>query len=277
AVGNVIPKGELLFEVDPTVYESRVRQAEAEARRLEAALERADQEITNLDARIANAEKMLAIDEQDYFTSKRLYEEEHVGTQRDVDLVHQKYLRQKDALVELKSRRSIIPYVKLETQAQLEAARARLKQAEHNLDNTQIYCPFYARVELVAAYKTQVVTAHFSIATLTDMSAFELSVGIDPRELRWLDPVIRPEALEQNQTDPRPEVKVRWSLHGQEFTWRGFVTRFERVDEATRTARLVVEIRDVDMVATVDVGSGESRPSLAIGMYCRAELPAEPL
>ncbi len=70
---------------------------------------------------------------------------------------------------------------------------------------------------------------------------------------------------------------MSWSLPGQEFTWRGFVTRFERYDEATRTGRLVVEVRSMDMVATLYAGSGDARPTLSIGMHCRAELPAEPL
>jgi multidrug efflux pump subunit AcrA (membrane-fusion protein) len=202
---------------------------------------------------------------------------EKVGTERELDLVYQKYLRQKDALIELESRRSVIPHLKLETQARLEAARARLKRAKHDLENTKIFCPFDARVELVAAYRSQFVTAHFSIATLTDMSAFELSVGIDPRDLRWLAEAIRPHALEEHPHGPQPEVTVRWSLHGQGFTWRGFVTRFERVDEATRTARLVVEVRHVDMVASVDEGSDEPTSTLAIGMHCRAELPVAEL
>ena len=277
ATGNEIPKGELLFKIDPTIYKSQVRQAEAEVRRLEASLERADQELANLDERIANARQMLAIDERDYLASKRLYEEEEVGTARDVDVVQQKYFRQNDAVVELESRRSIIPHVKLETEAQLDVARARLNQTQHNLKHTRIHCPFDARVELVAAYNSQVVTAHLSIATLTDLSAFELSVGIDPRELRWLAEAIRPDALKQDLAGDRPTVALRWSLHGQEFNWRGHVSRFERVDEATRMARLVVEVRDVDMVATVGMGSESATTTLAIGMHCRAELPAEPL
>ena len=117
AQGKVIPKGALLFEIEPTVYEARVRQAEAESRALEAALERHDQELVNTDARIANAEAMLRIDEEDYRTSKELYEVEKVGTQRDVDMVNQKYLRQKGVVVDLTSQRSMIPHVKLETQA----------------------------------------------------------------------------------------------------------------------------------------------------------------
>ncbi|MEK7327615.1 MAG: biotin/lipoyl-binding protein, partial [Chloroflexota bacterium] len=147
AQGKVIPKGDLLFEVDPTVYNARMRQAEAETRALEAALERHDQELVNIDARIANAEAMLAIEQEDYRTSKELYEVEKVGTQRDVDQANQKFLRQKGVVVDLSSQRTMIPHVKLETQAQLDAARARLSQSQHDVDNTKIRCPFEARVE----------------------------------------------------------------------------------------------------------------------------------
>ncbi len=276
AVGKLIPEGELLFEIEPGVYEARVQQSQAEVKRLEATLVRHDEELSNLELRIANADQMLAIEEKDYKTSKQLLQDK-VGTGRDVDLIHQKYLQRKDATIELKSRRSLIPHVKLETQALLEAARARLSQDQLNLKHTKIYCPFDARVELVSAFRSQVVMAHFSVATLTDMSAFELSVGVDPRDLRWLDESIRPEALNEDQEGPRPEVRVKWALHGQELSWRGYVTRFERVDEATRTARLVVEIRDVDMVAKVQLGGADGFPKLAIGMHCRAELPARKL
>ncbi len=277
AQGKIIPKGELLFEIDPTVYEARVRQAEAEVRGLEAALGRHDDELTNLEARIANAEAMLAIDAEDHRTLKQLYEVEKVGTQRDVDLAYQKYLRQKGAVVELTSQRAVIPHVRAETQAQLDAARARLVLAQHDLDSTKIRCPFEARVESVQAYKAQVVTAHFTIATLTDMEAFEIAVGIDPRELRWLADSIQPEALNGAEDSDGPTVNVKWSLQGQELNWTGRVSRFERVDEATRTARMVVEVRQVDMAATVGPGGGESRPMLSIGMYCKTELPAKPL
>lgn len=277
AVGKVIPAGELLFEIDSTVYDARVRQVEAEIRGLEATLSRHNQEMTNLDDRMRNAQEMLAIAEADYVTSRRLYEQEQVGTQRDVDLVHQKYLQQKDVIVDISSRRALIPHLKLETQARLDATRSRLEQARHDLESTKIRCPFKARVEAVAAHAAQVVTAHLSIATLTDMEAFEISVGIDPRELRWLDDAIQPASLENKQQAVSPDVKVTWSLPGQEFTWRGRVTRFERVDEATRTARLALEIRDVDMIAEVTLGSSDSAATLSIGMHCRAELPAATL
>lgn len=277
AQGKVIPQGELLFEVDRTVYDARLKQAGAEVRGLEAAVRRQEKELETLAARIETTRRLTAIDESDYETSKRLYEVEKVGTQRDVDLLLQKYLRAKDALTELETQQQLLPLTIEQTRAQLDGARARLAQVEHDLVQTRITCPFKARVESVQANVSQVVTAFFSIATLTDMEAFELSVGIDPRELRWLDHSVHPNGLNDDDDDEGPRVEVRWSLRGQEFHWTGYVSRFERVDELTRTAKMVVEVRDEDMTAQVVHGGEELTLDLAIGMFCRAALPGRTL
>ncbi len=72
---------------------------------------------------------------------------------------------------------------------------------------------------------------------------------------------------------------MRSNVAGQRYTWRGYVTRFERVDEATRTIRLIVEVRKSDMQAVIAASLGETagERALAIGMYCRAELPPREL
>jgi len=277
ATGKIIPKGELLFEIESSVYETLVRQAKAKVRGLEAELARHDQELANIEVRLANAREMLEIEKRDFETLRRLYDEENVGTERQVDMAMQKFLRQRGVLVELENRQAMIPHLKLQTEAQLDAARATLEKAEHDLENTKIFCPFKARVELVEAHESQVVTAHFGIARLTDMEAFEISVGIDPSELRWLPDSIQPDALDEGPAAGSPRVTIRWSLRGHEYTWLGHVSRFERVDEATRTMRLVVEVREIDMVATIPDSARRDGPSLSIGMFCRTELPARPL
>lgn len=278
AQGRIVPKGALLFQVDQAVYEARVQQAMGEVKALEAGLARHDQEAINLAGQIETSRQLLAIDENEYLTSKSLFEDEKVGTRRDLDMIQQRFLRQKSAVAELESKQSVIPHLRLETSAQLEGAKARLRQAELDLEATTIRCPFEARVESISAHLAQFVTAHLAIATLTDVEALEISVGIDPRDLRWLDPAARPEALGRpdGKSNPGPEVNVRWSLRGQEFAWKGRVTRFERVDEATRTARMVVEVRKADIVAQAS-GQGATAPTLSIGMFCTAELPSAPL
>lgn len=274
AQGKVIPKGELLFEVDPTIYDARLKQAEAEVAGLDAVVRRQDQDLVHLGRRLENARKLLAIDEADYQSSKNLFEVEKVGTQREVDALLQKYLRTKDLVDDLDAQLANLPLLKSQSVAQLDAAKARLSQAQHDHANTRIECPFKARVETVQANTSQVVTAFFSIATLTDMEAFELSVGVDPGDLRWLAPAIQPSDLETTATDKSPKVAVRWSLRDQTFDWAGRVSRFERVDEKTRTVRLVVEVPDEHMTAVAQDGM---KLDLAIGMFCRTELPGLPL
>ncbi|UCF35187.1 MAG: hypothetical protein JSV78_07755 [Phycisphaerales bacterium] len=70
APGKIIRKGERLFEVDDTLYASRVAQAEAEKRRLEGVLTRQEAELEMLEARIANAERMLEIVEAEYLKNQ---------------------------------------------------------------------------------------------------------------------------------------------------------------------------------------------------------------
>lgn len=275
--GKTIPKGELLFQIDPTVYEARVRQADAEIRGFEAELARHSEEILTLQDRFSTAKEMLGVSERDYLSSKRLLEVEKVGTQRDVDLVYAKYLQQRDATAEIESRLRMLPHLRSEIEAKLDAAKSALTQAKHDLEGTKIFAPFKARVEAVLANRSQFVVAPFTIAKLTDMEAFEVSVGVDPRELRWLAADVRPELLQGDVRSGAPNVRVRWAMQGQEAAWAGRVTRFERMDVMTRTAQMVVEVRDVDMQAVVEKGDADARPELAIGMYVATELPAEPL
>ena len=53
------------------------------------------------------------------------------------------------------------------------------------------------------------------------------------------------------------------------------VSRLEGHDEATRTDRIVVEVPNLSLDSADD--TGPLRRSLSIGMFCEAELPAEPL
>jgi multidrug efflux pump subunit AcrA (membrane-fusion protein) len=272
APGNIISKGDRLYTIDPTVYEARVRQSKAEVAGLESALGRHEREASVLDRRIETAEKMLAIDEADHRSAVRLLEESHIGAQRDVDLLLQKLLRTRDALDDLKNLRARIPELRIETQAQLDAARARLSLTEFELRNTIIECPFRARVESVQGRTAQVVAAFTPIALLTDVEVLEIPVGLDAAQLRWLHGEAKPETVNDGTGRSIPDVKVVWSAPGQDVAWAGRVSRFERFDEVTRTARMIVEVRPDDSSRGAGVAA-----ELSIGMFCRVEFPAAPL
>jgi multidrug efflux pump subunit AcrA (membrane-fusion protein) len=189
-------------------------------------------------------------------------------------LTHGKLLQAQDVVLGLQSQLDLIPILKEETQARLEARRAQLGDAERNLENTRIFCPFDVRVESVAAQTSQVVIANLAIATLTDIEAFEIAAVLDPSDLQWTHRQAYARALGKDLGEP-PSVAVTWTLHGQRYSWRGQVTRLERHDETTRTARMVVEIPDpLGELRSQEVAG---RPQLSIGMFCTAAIPAEPL
>ncbi len=273
APGRIIYSGELLVEVDAAPYEARVRQSEAEVRSLEAGLALQSAEAARLEERIQNTARILEIDENEYETSRRLYEEDRVGTRSGVDAALLHYLRQNDAMVELTARRDMAPLLIQEAQAGLDAARARLDLARRDLTNTRIACPFDARVESVAAVVSQVVTAHIPLATLTDISALEIPIGVELRDLEWLADGVRPAALARGPAGNPPRAVVSWTNPGGSVEWTGRVARFERVDEHTRTARLVVEVTREDLSSRS--GDAGSAVDLAVGMFCRVELPAQ--
>ncbi|MCP4589758.1 MAG: hypothetical protein GY842_03355 [bacterium] len=273
AVGKVIRKGELLFEIDARVYEARVRQGEAEVRRLEAELRRHQKDQVNLERRLMLAKRQLELARTDFEREGKLTEQD-AGNDPDLEGAEGHYLRQQDAVLAYESQLDLIPVNIEETSALLDTKRAQLDEAKLNVEKTRIVCPFDARVDSVTAQESQVVIASLQIATLTDMEALEIPVVIDPGELRWTDEKAFAHAVGQDRGDA-PEARITWTLRGQEFSWTGRITRLERMDEVTRTAHVVVEIRDI--MSSLEVGKGNSRPPLSVGMFCRAELPTEPL
>lgn len=273
AEGKLIKKGELLFEIDPTVYQAQVDTAEANTRRLKASIARQKEELIATQARLEVARDMLEIAERERDASEALEDGTLSGVRVNAD--RQSYLRLKGEVVELESKERMIPLTLDELKAQLDAASATLRQATFDLENTKIVCPFDARVESATAFASQYVTAFVAIATLTDVSSFEISAVVDPRELRWVHDGVASAVRGESLENEAPEVVVRWSLYGRQFSCRGRVTRFERLDEATRTARIVIQIRDV--VLGLDCDEADEVPPISIGTYCQAEIPARPV
>lgn len=273
AEGRVIEKDELLFEIDRRTYESQVVQVKADIKMLEVQLKRHEQEQGSLTRRLAIAEQQVGLAQRDYDREADLKEQD-AGMSALVDAARQKVLKANDVVLGLKSQLELIPILTEETQARLEARRAQLADAERNLDNTSIFCPFDARVEAVRAQTSQVVIANLAIATLTDLEAFEIAAVLDPSDLHWTHRKAYARALGKDLGEP-PLVAVTWTFRGQRHTWTGQVTRLERHDEVTRTARLVVEIANpLEDVRSEDV---PGRPQLSLGMFCTAAIPAEPL
>ena len=273
AVGNTIPKGELLFEIDPREYKAKIDQILGEISRLEAQLSLHEEQSRSLAERLTLARQQADLAKTAFDRDKELFEKGSANAP-ELEASEDRYLRQLNAVLGYESELASIPHLVEETKALLRTKRSQLSEAEVRLEKTRITCPFNARVDSVSAQETQVVIAHMEIATLTDLEALEVAVAIDPRELRWTAKEAFASALGKD-LQTAPEAKVTWTLHEQEFSWKGKVTRLERMDKETRSAYLVVEIQDV--MSSLNLNEGSVRPPLSVGMFCRTEIPTAPL
>jgi multidrug efflux pump subunit AcrA (membrane-fusion protein) len=273
AVGNFIAKGELLFKIDDRQYKARIKQVRSEIKRLESQLARHKQEKQTLQKRLGLAERMLELARENLEREKGLVSED-ASTGIAKEQAEQQKLQQEEAVLGYRNKLDLIPNMIAETKSLLEMKRAQLEEAELALEHTKIYCPCDVRVNTVGAQESQVVVASLQIATLTDMEALELPVTVDPRELRWTDRRIFARAIGKELKNP-PEARVTWTMFGKEYSLTGRVVRLEKMDASTRTAHMVVEIRDV--LAQVKSESGRTQPPLSVGMFCKAQLPTEPL
>ncbi len=273
AVGKVVRQNELLFEIDGRPYRSNVQLVKANIRQLEAQRQALEQEKSGLSTTLATAGKLLALADKNYQREKGLLPD-GATSDPEIELAEERFLQRQDAVNGFENQLNLIPFRMDEIDARLDGLHVQLDEAERNVERTRIVAPFDARVDLVNAQQSQVVIANLAIATLTDLAAFEVPAVIEPRDWIWADRRLRARAVGLDLGNP-PEVKVTWTTMGQRFTWRGTVSRLERHDEATRTDRIVVEIPNISIDASD--ASGPLRRNLSIGMFCEAELPAEPL
>ena len=273
AVGKVVRQNELLFEIDARPYRSNVQQVKANIRQLEAQRQALEQEMLGLTTKLTTARKLLALADKNYQRELALLPD-GATSDPEIELAEERFLLRQDVINGYESQLNLIPFRTDEIDARLDGLQVQLDEAQRNVERTRIVAPFDARVDSVNAQQSQVVIANLAIATLTDLAAFEVPAVIEPRDWIWADRTLRARAVGLDLGKP-PEVKVTWTTMGQRFTWRGTVSRLERHDEATRTDRIVVEIRNVSIDSTHE--TGPLRRNLSIGMFCQAELPAEPL
>lgn len=267
ATGNVIRKGELIFAIDARMHESRVAQATAEISRLQAQLQRHEQTGEDLVGQLQIAREQAALAHKGVIRERELFEESS-STALELEAALIRSYQHQEAVLAYESQLGMIPSLIDETQALLDIKRAQLAEAQLSVEKARIYSPFHARVDQVSAHHPQVVVTGTPIAVLTDIDALEVPVAVDPSELRWLDK----DLLLRDDWDAAAEAIVTWTTRGQEQAWRGRVMRLERLDPVTRSAHIVVEVRN-------DPGSPLPARSTgpSVGMFCRVEIPTTSL
>jgi RND family efflux transporter MFP subunit len=149
--------------------------------------------------------------------------------------------------------------------AAAEAAQARLRQAELDLERTRITAPYAARVLEKNADLAQYVTPGTPLATIYAVDYVEIRLPLSDAQQSMLD---LPEALRGAETDAPtgPLVTLSARSGGAERAWTGRIVRSEGAID-TRSRQLFV-------VAQVDnpYAPQSGLPPLKIGQFVEAQI-----
>lgn len=272
-VGEVIPAGELLFQVDDRNYAAAAARAEAAVAQTEAILKRLAKELETEKKRLGTLRRNRELAQNEFERVRRLYEKNQVGTRSGVENAEQAYNAARDAVDRLAESIDTHPLRIRETEGALASAKASLAVAEADLARCEIRAPFTGRVTLAEVEAGQYVTPGKALVTLADDSILEIHVSIDSRDARkWL-------RFDRDRGDGARawfdgmvpvETVVRWTENPDGAGWKGMLHRVMRFSPQTRTLTLAVRVR------AEDAASGDGLP-LVEGMFCSVEIPGEPL
>jgi membrane fusion protein, multidrug efflux system len=273
-VGAVIPEGELLFAIEPLLYEARVSAARAQIDQIKSGigLLKIQQETDR--ERLTIVERSVELARAEFERLKNLFEQDKVGARAQVEKAEQAYNEARDTLARMQQNLRLYPGRIKEMESTLAAAHAEYDQTEYSLARTRVHAPFDARVKMKQIELNQYVAPGAPVLALADDSQLEISVPLDSREARnWLlfeekeDSGTRADAAWFEKVEQVP-CRIQWTEDNSRF-WTGRLARIESFDEMTRTLTVAVRIA----AAQARSGAGNGKLPLVDGMFCEVHIP----
>ncbi len=272
--GQVIPKGDLLFEIDPRDYLAAVREAEASVAQAQASLKQLRMKQRTDRVRLKRARRNMELARREYERTRRLFEQDQVGTRSAVEKTERAYNSARDLVDQLSLTVKLYPQRIQEAESALSAARARLARARTALERCRVKAPFEGRVVSASVEKDQFVSASQPLLTLADDSVLEIQVSLNSDEVaQWL--TFLP-GSHQNKGAWFPPIarvpcEIR-STQGGGNMWQGTLHRVVGFHEKTRTVTVAVRV-----TAQQARASSPDRLPLVAGMFCSVRIPGKTL
>lgn len=273
-VGEVIAKGELMFQIDSRNYAAAVDQGRAESAQWSSVLERLEKQAAIDADRLKTLERNRDLAKAEFDRVDNLFSIHGVGTRSGVDRAEQTYNASADQADQMHQTVMLYPIRIKEAKSSLEAAQARLARARADLKRCRVEAPFDGRLTMAAVEQGQYVTPGQALVTLADDTILEIQVPLDSRDVRqWLR-FSRDDARPSGAWFGRPEpvvCRIRWTEDKQGHAWRGRLHRVVAFDQKTRTVTIAVRI-DADAARSESGGL-----PLVEGMFCAVEIPGRTL
>jgi multidrug efflux pump subunit AcrA (membrane-fusion protein) len=271
--GEVIPAGDVLFQIDPRDYAANAANARATVKQLENTVFRLEKQYEIDRKRLKTVKRNRDLAASEFQRLKTLFEKDAIGTRSGVDAAEKAANAATDQLDLMNQTIALYPIRIQEAKSGLAAGRARLDIALANLDRCTVRAPFTGRISAVSLERGQFVGPGYGAVTLANDAVLEILVPLDSRDARkWLRfESTRISEMAWFQDLARTPCSIRWTESPDTHTWEGFLDRVVRFDQKTRTLTVAVKIP-----ATHAASSSRSLP-LVEGMFCSVDIPGLPM
>jgi len=274
-VGEIIPKGDMLFRIDPRDYSGSVRQAQASADQWKNSISRLRKQYAMDKQRLKTLERNRDLTKAEFERIRRLFRQDSVGTRSGVDAAERAFNSAMDMADQMAQTIDLYPIRIKEAESSLRAAKASLSIANVGLERCEVRSPFNGRVKALSLELGQYVSPGVSVVTLADDSVLEIHLPLDTRDAReWL----RFDAdAETSDTDGAwfsrlypARCNIRWTENRDDHQWEGRLHRVINFDPQTRTLTVAVRIEAKNALPH-DAG----KLPLVEGMFCSVEIPGK--
>jgi multidrug efflux pump subunit AcrA (membrane-fusion protein) len=220
--GICFPKGAFLMRIDPSSYSLKVDRLRTEIKRLDAEVVRISQERKNLQASLIIVEEDLGLVKAEYERNLALAKRK-VVSQNLLDQTQQRWLTSRQKAQEIENSLALIkPRINL-LKAQRQSVLVQMKEAQLDLERTEIRAPFECRMAKKLVETGQYVTAGMKLAHLYNVGIMEVEVHIPPQDIVWLH--FNSGGSVNLKGDPPARARVTFNAGGQKIHWQGFVSR----------------------------------------------------
>ena len=274
-LGEIIRQGEVLFKIDPELYEAAVQENKATVKQRKNSISMLEKQLSADMARHNNIKRNRNLAKTEYDRLKRLFDKDGVGSQSGVDKAEKSYIAASDQSDQMALAIELYPIRIEEARNSLISAQARLAVAEKNLRECTVTAPFTGRIKQVQIEKGQHVSPGQSVLILADDSILEILVPLDSREVRkWLEFIIdRSHSSSIWFADiKKAQCEISWTEENNKRTWDG---QLHRVVEFNPMTRMITVAVRVDAASIKSDSSGEL--PLIEGMFCSIKIPGKTL
>lgn len=274
--GALLPADAVLLRIDPTEYELRLSQVEADILSTRAQLAEMAAKEANIRASLAIEEESLALRTTEVERKQRLRDK---GTLSASELEQEKrnLLAQRQAVQAQQNQLNLLPAERELLEAQLARYEAQLADARLDLSRTEVQLPFRARLSEVNIEQAQYVREGQVLIKADAIDRAEVEAQIPIARMRALlqgaDPIdfsIGPGGALAERLGIRARVTLRDA--GGDVSWDAELARLsDTLDPDTRTVGVIVVVE----APYADVVPGE-RPPLVKGLFVEVELFGAP-